>query len=161
MKNKQYTKELLLAGFIAAFAYSIVAGFYVRAYLYSAIWMLYLGNFLFAFVIGVFLFWFCKRHERELYILQLLVSGGKASAAGIAMACLGCLLLLLLFMPSVVQAFGKGHFSLRQAPAQLSGPHKGYANTLFINAVIGNAAAAFFITIMLSFTLLSRNRQPL
>ena len=142
----------------AAVVYAIAAWFYIVAVSYSESWVLYVGNFLFAAVIAVFIAWYYKRHSGGTSVIKMVTVGGKTAVAGIAMACVLCFFLLWIFMPGVFRPVAASHLQLNSSPAQFSGKNQGYALILFMNAVLGNAGASFFISLLLPFSII-KNQQ--
>jgi len=158
MPQQLYIKDMMKCALAAAIAYAIAAWFYIVAVSYSESWVLFIGNFLFAAVIAVFIAWYYKRHRAGINIIKMITVGGKTAVAGIGIACIMCFLLLWIFMPGVFRPVSASHLQLNSSPAQFSGKNQGYALILFMNAVLGNAGAAFFISLLLPFSII-RNQQ--
>ncbi|MEP7278415.1 MAG: hypothetical protein ABI813_07225 [Bacteroidota bacterium] len=122
-------------------------------------WVLYVGNFLFAAVIGIFIAWFYKKHESNIGTVKLVAVGAKTAVLGIVMACILCFFMLLIFVPGIFRPEAVSHLQLRDSPAQLSGKNHGFGVILFLNSILGNAAASFFISLMIPFSVM-KNLYP-
>jgi hypothetical protein len=153
-----YIKEMVWFAVAAAVVYAGAAVFYVQKQAFSESWVLYLGNFLFAGMIGVFIGWYYKRNKASTDIVQLIIAASKTTMAGILFSCTACLLLLFVLKPATFAASSLHSIQLQQSPAQFAGAHQGFALILFMNAVLGNAAVALFISLLLPFSML-RNRR--
>ena len=105
---------------------------------------LYVGNFLFAAVIGIFVAWFYKRHESNIGTIRLVVIGAKTAVAGIVAACIMILLLLLIFVPEIFRPQSVSHLSLQGSPAQFSGKNHGFGKILFLNALLWKCRRIIF-----------------
>ena len=154
-----FIKQIIRFAAVAAFVYCITVFFYIRHMAYEESYILYVGNFLFAAVIGIFVAWFYKQHESDIGTVRLVVIGGKAAVAGIVMACIMILLLLFIFVPGVFRPASASQISLQGAPGQLSGKNNGLGKILFLNAIIGNAGASFFISLLIPFSVM-KNIYP-
>ncbi|MEO5681650.1 MAG: hypothetical protein ABIQ88_03360 [Chitinophagaceae bacterium] len=121
---------------------------------YEESFILYVGNFFFATVIGIFVAWFYKKHEKNIGTIRLIVVGAKTAVAGIAMACLLCLLLLVIFVPAIFKPAAVSNIQLQDSPGQFAGKNNGFGAILFLNAVLGNAAASFFISLLIPFSVM-------
>lgn len=154
MLERKYLREILASSLVAAIVYGVAVCFFFRAMSFGSSWVLYLGNFLFATVIGFFVAWFYRRHIGHVTTIRLVVIGGKATFAGIVMACLISLLLLVIFEPGAFQSRASTTVALKDAPAQFTGKNHGLSTILFINAVLGNMAASFFISLLIPFTIM-------
>ncbi len=154
MLEIRFIREILAYALGAACAYCLAAFFYIKTMSFSNTWVLYVGNFLFAIVIGIFVAWFYRRHIGNVSIIRLVVIGGKTTFAGIVMVCLICLLLLFILVPSIFRPEQVSHLALNHAPPQFAGKNQGFGKILFINAVLGNAAASFFISLLIPFSIM-------
>ena len=159
MVEYTFIKQVLKFSVAAAFAYTIAAFFYVTHMSYEETFVLYVGNFLFAAVIGVFVAWFYKKHESDIGTIRLVVIGGKAAVAGIVIACLMVAVLLFILVPGVFRAGDVSHLTLKGAPGQFSGKNDGFGKILFLNAILGNAGASFFISLLIPFSVM-KNIYP-
>jgi hypothetical protein len=154
-----FIKQVLKFAIVAAVVYSVTVFFYIRHMSYEESFILYIGNFLFAAVIGIFIAWFYKKHERNIGTIRLVVIGGKAAVLGILIACIMAFLLLLILVPQIFRPVSVSHLQLINSPAQLSGKNQGFGKILFLNAVLGNAGASFFISLLIPFSVM-KNIYP-
>jgi hypothetical protein len=154
MLEIKFIKQILIYAFAAAFVYSIAVSFYIRRMSYEESFILYVGNFLFAAVIGIFVAWFYKKHETDISTIRLVVIGGKAAVAGVVMACLMIVLMLLVFVPGIFKPEAVSHIQFQHSPGQFAGKNKGFGAILFLNAIIGNMGASFFISLLIPFAVM-------
>ena len=158
MQNQMLKKENVQYAAVAAVAYTIPASFYIGKVAFSETWMLYLGNFLFAIFIGIFIGLFYKKHVGSINIPKLIMAAGKTTLYGIVIACLLCFLLLVIFRPAAFSTASLHQPQLQQSPAQFAGAHQGYVLILFMNAILGNGALALFLSLLLPFSIV-HNQQ--
>ena len=154
-----FIKQIMKFAIAAAFVYCIAVYFYITHMAYEESFILYVGNFLFAAVIGIFIAWFYKRHESSIGTIRLIVIGSKAAVAGIVIACIMILLLLLIFIPEIFRPESVSNLSLQGSPGQFAGKNKGFGQILFLNALLGNAGASFFISLLIPFSVM-KNIYP-
>ena len=154
-----FISQVIKFAIVAALAYCITVFFYIKNMAYEESYILYVGNFLFAAVIGVFVAWFYKKHETDIGTIRLVVIGGKAAVAGIVITCILVLLMLVIFVPSVFSAGSTSPVALQGAPGQFSGKNQGFGKILFLNAILGNAGASFFISLLIPFSVM-KNIYP-
>ena len=159
MLEVKFIKQILVYAFAAAVVYCIAVSFYIKSMAYEESYILYVGNFLFAAVIGIFIGWFYKRHESDIGTIRLVVVGAKTAVAGILMACILSFLLLLILTPEIFRPEAVSHLSLRDSPGQFSGKNQGFGKILFLNAILGNAGASFFISLLIPFSVM-KNLYP-
>ncbi|GAC1450198.1 MAG: hypothetical protein NVSMB7_12390 [Chitinophagaceae bacterium] len=159
-----FIKQIMKFAIAAALVYCITVGFYIKKMSFEESWVLYLGNFLFAAVIGIFVAWFYKKHESDIGTIRLVVIGAKTAVAGIVIACIMSFLLLLIFVPQIFRPEPISHLYLHHSPGQFSGKNRGFGSILFFNAILGNAGASFFISLLIPFSVMknlySDERKP-
>ena len=154
-----FIRQIMKFAAAAAVAYCITVFLYIRHMSYEESYVLYIGNFLFAAVIGIFVAWFYKKHETAIGTIRLVVIGGKAAVAGIIIASVLILLMLFIFVPGVFRPGAVGHVTLQGSPGQFSGKNQGFGKILFLNAILGNAGASFFISLLIPFSVM-KNLYP-
>lgn len=154
-----FFRQILLFAFLAAIAYCTTAIYFMKQMAYEDSYILYIGNFLFAAVIGIFVAWFYKKHERNIGTIKLVVIGAKTAVAGIITTCILVFLLMLIVTPQVFRPAALHQIQLRASPAQFEGKNQGFATILFLNAILGNAAASFFISLLIPFSVM-KNIYP-
>ncbi len=150
----RFIKQVLAFAFAAAFLYCIAAFFYIKKMSFEETFILYVGNFLFAAVIAIFIGWFYKQHQTDISTIRLVIIGGKAAFAGIIVACIMILVMLLLFVPAIFRPEAVSHIQLQHSPGQFEGKNQGFGAILFLNAIIGNAGASFFISLLIPFAVM-------
>ncbi len=154
MVEIKFLRQVLTASFIAALLYCVTVYVYIVHMSFQETYILYIGNFLFATVIAIFIAWFYKQHQSDIGTIRLVVIGGKAAFAGIVMACIITLILLLILVPSIFKPVTESHLHLQGSPGQFQGKNEGFGSILFLNVVIGNAGAAFFISLLIPFAVM-------
>jgi hypothetical protein len=154
-----FINQILKFAFTAALLYCVAAFFYIRHMEYEETFVLYIGNFLFSAVIGIFIAWFYKKHESEIGTIRLVVIGAKAAVAGIVFASILILLLLIILVPDIFKSAAVSHLSLQGSPGQFDGKNRGFGKILFLNAILGNAGASFFISLLIPFSVM-KNIYP-
>lgn len=150
----KFIKQVLVFSALAAIVYCFAAGLYINKMSFEASYLLYIGNFLFAAVIGVFIAWFYKRHGKDLGTVTLVSIGAKTAVAGIVMACLLNFILLLVFVPAIFKSGSGSYLYLQHSPAQFEGKNQGFGSILFVNTILGNAGASFFISLLVPFSVM-------
>jgi hypothetical protein len=155
MKKSIVPRRLQVVAVLAAAAYGIAAADYIIKLSFAQTWILYVGNAFFAVVVAVYMGWLYKTARTKPSVIELIRSGHIAAIAGIVSSLILCLILLLLLQPAVFHPAGP---DLQKAPAQLGGTHHGFALLLFADAILGNAAASFLISILLPFSIVRNQR---
>lgn len=154
MLEYKFIKQIIAFAFAAACAYCIAVSYYIKTMSFESSWVLYIGNFLFAAVIGVFVAWFYKKHQSDIGTIRLVVIGGKTAFAGIVIACLMILLLLIILVPAIFKPESVSHIQLKHSPGQFEGKNQGFGAILFLNAILGNMGASFFISLLIPFAVM-------
>jgi len=154
-----FFNQVIRFSIAAAIAYCIPVYFYIHRMTYEESYVLYVGNFLFAAMIGVFIAWFYKKHESSIGTIRLVVIGGKAAVAGIVAACIFITIMIFIFAPQVFKSVVPENAVLKGAPAQFNGKNFGFGQVLYLNAVLGNAGASFFISLLIPFSVM-KNIYP-
>lgn len=147
MWKKIHWQRYLAYAIVAAILFAIPVIFYLIKANYTQAWLLYLGNFLFLFVITAFLFSFNKRRKHDASTISMLTAGHITTLMGVVIACLLCLILVLVLGVSE-------HKVLAQAPANtIKGKAGGMNFIIFANAVFGNIVAGSTASIIFPFVL--------
>jgi len=141
----------------AAVVYSIIAWIYLGQSNYQGLWILFIGNAGFAVVISLLAYFLYTHFINTRSITKMVIGLHATSMAAILLSCLLCLAGLLILTPEVFFP-SKSDALLAEAPSQLAGAKHGLVMALFFNAVIGNAATGFFISLILPFSLM-RNQK--
>lgn len=156
MKQSIVPRRLPIVALAAAAVFCIAAVIYIVRLSFSQTWVLYIGNAVFAVVVALYLGWLYRTAAPKPSLIALIRSGHIAAVAGILVSVVLCLLLLLLLQPL---AFVHTGADLRKAPAQLGGIHHGFVLLLLADAVLGNAAISFFISLLLPFSIIRYQRN--
>lgn len=154
-----FFRQVILFSIAAAIAYCIPVYSYIQQMSYEESYVLYVGNFLFAAVIGVFIAWFYKKHQRDISTIRLVVIGGKAAMAGVVVACILVTLMLFVLVPHIFGGTPPDDLTLKASPGQFSGKNLGFGKILYLNAVLGNMGASFFISLLIPFSVM-KNIYP-
>ncbi len=154
-----FFRQVIFFSIAAAVAYCIPVFSYIQQMSYEESYILYVGNFLFAAVIGFFIAWFYKKHQRNINTIRLVVIGGKAAMAGVVVACILVTLMLVVLVPHIFSASPSADLSLKASPGQFAGKNLGFGKILFLNAVLGNMGASFFISLLIPFSVM-KNIYP-
>ncbi|HTL08906.1 MAG TPA: hypothetical protein VL307_11630 [Chitinophagaceae bacterium] len=154
-----FFKQIIGFSIVAALLYSVTAFIYIRKVAYDETYVLYIGNFLFAAVVGVFIVWYYKKHERNVKTVRLILNGHIVAFFGIIVACLLLLLLSVLFTPSLYAAANDGKSVLKGAPGAFSGTNFGLQEILYLDAIFGNAGASLLTSLLLPFSVM-KNLYP-
>ena len=154
MLEIKFIKQIMTSAAAAALVYCITVFFYIKRMAYEESYILYVGNFLFALVIGIFVAWFYKMHERAVSTVRLVVVGAKTAVAGIGIACVLIFFMILIFAPSAFKSADTVHAALNNAPGQFGGKSRGFGSILYFNAILGNMGASFFISLLIPFAVM-------
>jgi len=154
-----FFKQIIGFSIAAAVLFSITAFIYIRKAAYDETYVLYVGNFLFAGVIGFFIVWYYKKHERNVKTVRLILNGHIVAFFGIIAACLLVLLLSVIFTPSMHTALNDGKSVLKGAPGWFSGSNFGMQEILYLDAIFGNAGASLLTSLLLPFSVM-KNIYP-
>jgi hypothetical protein len=141
---------------IAAILYTPSVIFYLSSQKFTDSWTLYVGNVLFGITVAVFLFVFNRTRGNGASSAKMSLAGHLTGIMGIIMACVICLILLVIITPGV---FGNSSGdALQEAPAQLNYKQHGLVSVLFLDATVGNFATASFVSILFPFTI-TKNQE--
>jgi hypothetical protein len=148
-------KPYLGYSFAAALLYSLPVIIFLKDADYREAWLLYLGNFLFLAMIVFFIFRFNSRRDQNAGTMVMLTATSITTVLGTVMAVLIDLLLLLIFVPGILQA-GTPDKILMEAPGNtVTDKTEGLVFMLLANAIIGNVSIGLFVSIIFPFTLKS------
>lgn len=147
MWKKIHWRRYLTYAIVAAILYVIPVIFFLKRANYSDAWLLYLGNFLFLFVVTAFLFAFNKQRQQNATTVSMLTAGHITAIMGIIIACIFCTALVFAFNATA-------HKVLADAPANtVKDSSGGMGFMLFANAIFGNIVAGSSASIIFPFVL--------
>jgi hypothetical protein len=109
MLEIKFIRQVLIFAFAAAVVYCIAAAVYIKQMNFEDTYVLYVGNFLFATGIAIFVGWFYKQLQPEISTAKLVVLGGKTAVAGIVMVSVLLFLLLIISVPSIFEPASVSH----------------------------------------------------
>jgi|GEM_PF-503961 len=151
-------KKYLPYSLAAAITYSIIAWIYIGKSNYPDIWILYIGNALFAVVILFFAYYLYKHYINTRSISKMVIGLHLTSTLAILIACALCFIGLLVLNPHVFSASKDSAAALTNQAPQLQGKNNDLLMVLFVDAIVGNAATGFFISLIFPFSLM-RNQK--
>jgi hypothetical protein len=149
MLGKSLVTNYLKYAIAAAVLYCITVWIYISRDSFSEIWILYVGNFLFGAVIGIFIFRYNKTKVEKASSIGMLKAAHIAAIIGILLSCIIIFFLLLVFT-DVFRSYPDTE--LQKAPSQLNGKTNGFITVLFLDALVGNFSTSSFVSIILPFT---------
>lgn len=153
MFKKFHWRHYLAHAFVAAILYIIPVFIFIKDTAYSQTWLLYLGNFLFMITMAVFLFAFNRRRGKNASSMAMFTASNITAVMGIIIACLLCFILISIMIPGLFHS-GPPDKVLTGAPANtIQDKTHGLLWMVFGNAVIGNVATSFFVSIIFPFAL--------
>ncbi|CAN5224839.1 hypothetical protein BH11BAC6_BH11BAC6_12600 [soil metagenome] len=114
-------RNYLKFSFIGAILYLITAWKYVQAANYTATWLLFAGNMLFAAVIAMFLLGYNRNRNEAAPAITMVAAGHITAIMGILISCTGIVVLLLVLSPDVFGNANMTNARLANAAPQLEG----------------------------------------
>jgi len=135
----------------AAILYLVTAWIYISDSSFNEIWLLFLGNMLFASVIAVFVLRYNHNRKERASTVMMVAAGHITAVMGILISCFVCFILLLILSPDVFRVSGVDTTLQDAAPQLENGRTNGYVFVLFANAIIGNISSSSFVSILLPF----------
>ncbi len=145
-------------GVLAAIAYSITGYIFIQKAIYTESWVLYVGNFLFMFVIGCFLFYLSGKKDNNLSTLSLIAAGEKTVIIGIIVAGLLSFILLLIMVHGLFGTGIPGKVMTDKPANTITDRTNGLDFMLITNSLIGNFVTGSFVSLILSASL-KRNQK--
>jgi flagellar basal body-associated protein FliL len=152
-KNIIHWKQYLPYAFAASVAYCIPVVFFIRDASYTQTWLLYIGNFLFLFIIAAFLFSFNRKRKQNAGTVAMVTAGHIVTVMGIILAVLLSTILMMLLIPGFFDA-GMADKVMDDAPANnIKGKTNGLVFEIIVDAIVGNVSAGSFASILFPFAL--------
>jgi hypothetical protein len=149
MFKRPYIKASVFFAAAAAIAYCIPIYFYIRRSDYTASWMLYLGNFLFMAVIGVFLFYYSGLNIPKGSTLSLVATGQKEVFLAMGFAVFLSFVLLIILVPRLFGTGVPGKIMANKPANTIQTRTNGLEFTVMTNSIIGNFVTGAFISVLL------------
>lgn len=143
-------RKYLIYSVIAAISYFIVTCIFISHASFTAIWMLYIGNILFAITIAVFLLMYNKRRKENANTGMMAFAGFITTVMGIIIIC-ALILIVYLVAPGVFNSVPKGSTSFLNAPPQMKGRIGSFIFDIFVSAIAGNISTGSFISLILPY----------
>jgi uncharacterized membrane protein len=145
-------KKYLPFSFAAAVVYSIAAYIYILKADYDDLWILFAGNILFALVVTVFIFWLNRHYPGGISRIMQLISGGYiCTIMALIISVLLCLAAFYIMSPGDITGAQYAE-KLSHAPPQMISGNNGFTRVLFLDAIMGNAVAGFFVSVLFPFS---------
>ena len=159
MHKNVYFKSYFSFAIIAAIVYSIPVYFFIRAADYTQSALLYVGNFLFMIVIGIFLFYIRRWKGTFLRMIDLIIAGQKQVVRSVAASLIGAVLLLLLSGPGLFTHNLERKAMVNKPVNTVYDKTNGLNFMVIVNSAIGNFLTGSFVTVILSASLSGRLRK--
>lgn len=159
MFKKPLFKIYFIFGLIAAIAYCIPAFVFIKKAIYTESWILYVGNFLFMFVIGCFLFYISGIKVDNSSPLFLITAGEKTVIIGIIAAALLSFILLLIMVHGLLGTGVPGKVMADKPANTITDRTNGLDFMLIANSLIGNFATGSFVSVILHASLKRNQRK--
>lgn len=138
--------------FIAAFLYAVTVFIFIKDASFRDTWVLYIGNALFA--VGITIFVFNRFSQPEKTSTWFVIGAAHITTImGVIISCLLVALMVLILIPSVLAHHPSSSAMLANSPAQLTGKSNGFLTICFMDAILGNVFAGFFVSILFPFSL--------
>ena len=144
-------KSFISFSLIAAFIFCVFAFIFIKDDSFLDSYMLYIGNFLFAGVIAVFILTYNQRRHENAKAQNMVLAGHITAVVGILISCFIIVLLILMIRPNVFHVAAANPDSMEKSLATLQGNTHGLMLVLFMNTIFGNIAASSFFSIVLPF----------
>src|SRR5579863_5510846 len=103
MFNRPVFKIYLIFAIAAALFYCVPVYFFILAADYTKSWFLYLGNFSFMILIGVFLFYISRYRQSDPGMMGFMILGEKQVLRSTALALLLSFILLVILIPGLFE----------------------------------------------------------
>ena len=143
-------KQYLIYSLVAAVAYFIVVCIFISYGSFDHIWILYVGNTLFAICITIFILRYNHGRKENAKIGMMLFAGLVTVVLGVIIVCI-LILLTYLVVPHVFYSVPAGTTAFLKAPPQMEGKTSSFIFNIVMNAIIGNVSAGAFIAILLPY----------
>ncbi len=143
----------------AALVYLIPVYIFITEADYTRSWLLYLGNFLFMIVIGVFLFFISRFRQTNPGMFGLMFTGEKQVLRSTALAVLLSLILLLILIPGLLESGIVGKVIINKPANTIHDKTNGLDVMVIANALIGNISSGSFASVILAPSLTKKSPE--
>ncbi len=148
-----FTKNQILSYFrysiVAAILYLICTTIFLSQDSYTQIYLLYIGNVLFAAVIVFFILNFHTKKDEAKGNKTMIAAGLITTIMGTLISCVIIFILLAMMKPSGYEAISHTANELAKPAPALQGNSHALMFVLFMEAVFGNLGAGAFVSVML------------
>lgn len=151
-----FKKELLISyikpAIIAAVLFSIPMVVFIKSANYTNSYWLFIGNFVFLFVIALYVWSLNKAKGENASTQTMRARGHTATVFGVLLSTMVAAVALFIFIPSIFNE-GQSDTVLQNAPSQTGvGKTHGLVFILFMNTIIGNFIGGSIASILLPIT---------
>ncbi len=161
MFKSPFLKIYLSFAVAAALVYLIPVYFFITKADYTRSWLLYLGNFLFMIVIGVFLFFISRVRLKNNGMFGLMFTGEKQVLRSTALALLLSLILLVILVPGLLESGVAGKVIINKPANTIHDKTNGLDFMVIANAIIGNISSGSFASIILPPSLTKKSPEEI
>ena len=153
MLNHSFFKIYLIFAVAAALLYCLPVYFFILAADYTRSWLLYLGNFLFMIVTGVFLFYISRYRQSNPGMMGFIILGEKQVLRSTALALCFSFILLIILVPGFFEKGPAGRIIVNQPANTIHDKSNGLIFMVIVNAAIPNFITGSFASEILSASL--------
>jgi magnesium-transporting ATPase (P-type) len=143
-------KKYLVYSVIAAVAYLIIAGIFISYGSFTLMWLLYIGNMLFALSITIFILMYNKKRRENANTGIMISAGLITTIMGVMLVC-AIILVSYIVAPALYNSVPKGATAFLKAPPQMKGRGDSFIFNILVNAVVGNVSTGSFISVILPY----------
>ncbi len=159
MLNRPILKIYLIFAFTAALFYCVPVYFFILAADYTRSWFLYLGNFLFMIVIGVFLFYISRYKQSKPGMMGFMILGEKQVLRSTALALFISFILLVILIPGLFDKGPAGRIIINKPANTIHDKTNGLVFMVIANAAICNFITGSFAIWILSASLNNKSQK--
>jgi hypothetical protein len=148
-----FTKDQILGylkySIVAAILYLVSVVIFLYLDNYTQLYILYIGNVMFAVVMVFFVVNFSKKRERNALPKMTIAAGHITAAMGVIISCLAIFVILAIMKPSGYSDVMATSNELAKPTPGLEGNGHALMFILFMDAVFGNIGAGSFVSFLL------------
>jgi hypothetical protein len=159
MFNRPVIKIYLIFAIAAALFYCVPVYFFILAADYTKSWFLYLGNFSFMILIGVFLFYISRYRQSDPGMMGFIILGEKQVLRSTALALLLSFILLVILIPGLFEKVPAGRIIINKPANTIHDKTNGLVFMVIANAAICNFITGSFAIWILSASLNNKSRK--
>jgi hypothetical protein len=146
-------KHYLKYGIIASVCYCCAVSVFCRDATFTETWLLFAGNLAYLIVIALSLFSFNKKRKSDASTVSMLAAGHMTTITGILLSCLFCFIILLVYVPGLLQRSIPGKLLIDEPATMVHGKTNGMFFMIYMSIIIGNFVSGLAASIIVSFTL--------